>query len=146
MLYVSAAQRVGVLFTAKQESLKNYAVVAAMDQELFDTIPDDLIANSTSHLVYDSSKPLPKAQFIDEFEPVDDFRLVPTDHQAILPKPVQSVVLDVDMKNLGDGKVSYKAFNFSSLLTVLAELCILQQHYLQRTCNTYPLYRSQRER
>lgn len=106
MLYISAAQRVGVLFTAKKDNMKNYAVVAAMDQELFDVIPDDLLPNSTSHLVYDSSKPLPEAKLVDEFEPADDFGLVPTDHQAIFEKPAKSIVLDVDMQNLGDGRVS----------------------------------------
>jgi iron transport multicopper oxidase len=106
MLYISAAQRVGVLFTAKKDTSQNYAVVAAMDQELFDVIPDDLIANSTSHLIYDTSKSLPQAKEVDEFEPLDDFGLVPTDGQKVLEEPVQSVTLDVDMKNLGNGKVS----------------------------------------
>lgn len=109
MLYISAAQRVGVLFTAKKDTSRNYAVVAAMDQELFDVIPDDLIANSTSHLVYDASKPLPQAREVDEFEPLDDFGLVPTDGQNFLEEPVQSVTLDVEMKNLGNGKVGFHA-------------------------------------
>lgn len=100
-----------MLFTAKKDTSRNYAVVAAMDQALFDVIPDDLLPNSTSHLVYSSEKPFPEAEFVSDFnEVVDDFSLVPTDHQAILEKPVSSIVLDVDMQNLGDGKVRFMIF------------------------------------
>jgi iron transport multicopper oxidase len=105
MIYLTAAQRVGVLLTTKDNISHNYAIVAAMDQDLFDSIPDDFRPNSTSHLVYDSSKILPVSRVIDDFEPFDDFKLVPTDNEQIFNDPAQTIILDVVMENLGDGVV-----------------------------------------
>ncbi|RDW67575.1 hypothetical protein BP6252_08971 [Coleophoma cylindrospora] len=110
MLYVTAAQRVGVIFTAKNETSRNYAMVAAMDQEMFDVIPDDLIPNAVSHLVYDASKPLPVPEPVDEFEPIDDFNLIPTDREEIFKNPARTITLNVSMENLGDG-ANYAFFN-----------------------------------
>lgn len=129
MIYLTAAQRVGLLFTAKPDVSQNYAVVAAMDQELFDIIPESLIPNSTSHLVYDSSKPLPVPKLIDIFEPIDDFSLVPTDREPIFSDPARTITLDVVMENLGDGAVSslflvILAYGTSLLMDL--ELCIFQ--------------------
>ena len=40
---------------------------------------------------------------MDEFDPFDDFTLVPTDGQGLLDKVDYSFNLDVAMNNLGDG-------------------------------------------
>ncbi|KAJ4520486.1 hypothetical protein HRR83_002491 [Exophiala dermatitidis] len=104
MLYVTSAQRYGVLLTTKNETDSNFAIVGSMDQDLFDAIPKGLNPNVTSYLVYDDSKPLPTPKEIESFEPFDDFGLVPTDGEELYEDPDLVVQLDVVMDNLGDGK------------------------------------------
>ncbi|OAP56204.1 hypothetical protein AYL99_09383 [Fonsecaea erecta] len=103
MIYVTAAQRYGILLTTKNETDANYAIMGSMDQDLFDVVPEGLNENVTSFLVYDADKPLPKPKFIDEFEPFDDMELIPTDGEELLEDPDLVVQLDVAMDNLGDG-------------------------------------------
>src|SRR5690242_762116 len=45
MVYITAAQRVGILLTTKNETTENFPVVGAMDQDLFDKVPDSLNPN-----------------------------------------------------------------------------------------------------
>lgn len=106
MIYLTAAQRYGVLLTTKNETDANFAIMGSMDQDLFDKIPDGLNPNVTSFLVYDNSKPMPEPKLIDEFAPFDDMLLVPEDGEELLPDPDVTVQLDVVMDNLGDGAVS----------------------------------------
>ncbi|KIX07946.1 uncharacterized protein Z518_02600 [Rhinocladiella mackenziei CBS 650.93] len=110
MIYVTAAQRYGVLLTTKNETDSNFAIMGSMDQELFDQIPDGLNPNVTSFLVYDKSKPMPTPREIDTFEPFDDMTLVPTDGEELYENPDLVVQLDVVMDNLGDG-ANYAFFN-----------------------------------
>ena len=72
-------------------------------QYLFDTIPASLNPNVTGWLVYDESKDLPAAATLDTFDPFDDFTLVPTDNEPLLPEADQTVELTMKMGNLGDG-------------------------------------------
>ncbi|KAA8573678.1 hypothetical protein EYC84_005255 [Monilinia fructicola] len=81
-----------------------------MDTSLFDVLPDDLNWNGTGWLVYDDTKALPAAAFVDEYKDFDDFDLVPHDGMALLPEPDQTVGLDVIMDVLGNGK-PYAFFN-----------------------------------
>lgn len=117
MIYIAPAQRYGVLVTTKNDTSANFAVVGSMDTDLFDTIPDTLNPNVTGWLVYDSSKTLPTAANITEFDPFDDFTLVPTDKMEVLQDPVQSVTLDVVMDNLGNGAVSSSQL----ILTIISD-------------------------
>ena len=110
MIYITAAQRYGLLLTTKNETDVNYAIVGAMDQDLFDKIPNGLISNVTSFLVYDSAAELPKPAFVDEYAPFDDMKLVPVDGEKLFTNPDQSIVLDVAMDNLGNG-ANYAFFN-----------------------------------
>src|SRR5256885_363680 len=59
MIYITAAQRYGVLLTTKNQTEFNYAIHGAMDTELFDTVPETLNPNVTSYLIYNHSQPLP---------------------------------------------------------------------------------------
>lgn len=102
-LYIAAAQRYSVLITTRADVSENFAIVSAMDEELFDVIPDGQNSNVTGWLVYDSEKPLPKPLDVDELDAFDDFALRPVDRQALLPEPDFSFTLDVKMDNLGDG-------------------------------------------
>ena len=101
MLYIAAAQRYGVLLTAKNATDTNFAIVGAMDQDLFDTVPDTLNPNVTSFLVYNPSAALPTPLTLDEYAPFDDITLVPYDQQPLLEDPALSVSLILTMDNLG---------------------------------------------
>ncbi|KAJ3520117.1 hypothetical protein NM208_g13851 [Fusarium decemcellulare] len=125
MIYLSAGQRSSVLVTTKAGS-DNFPIVASMDTDLFDILPDDLNWNVTGWLVYDEAKPLPKPAAVDEFDPFDDIELVPYDEMPRLPKPSKSVELEVIMDNLRDGanyaffnNITYRAPKVPTLYTVL---------------------------
>jgi iron transport multicopper oxidase len=70
---------------------------------LFDTIPTTLNPNVTGWLVYDSSNPLPTPTPVNEFDPFDDFTLVPYDQMPIMPPPSDTTTISFHMGNLGDG-------------------------------------------
>ena len=72
-------------------------------QDLFDVVPASLNPNVTGWLVYDQGDDLPPAATIDSFDPFDDFNLVPSDGEPLLPDPGQTVPLTMKMDNLGDG-------------------------------------------
>lgn len=57
----------------------------------------------TGWLVYDEAKERPVPATIDEFDPFDDFTLVPQDGEKLLENPDFSFSLDLKMGNLGDG-------------------------------------------
>ena len=66
-------------------------------------IPDGLNSNVTGWLVYDDKKDKPAAKDVAEFEPFDDFTLVPEDGEELLDKVDHSITLDLKMDNLDDG-------------------------------------------
>jgi iron transport multicopper oxidase len=72
-------------------------------KDLFDTVPDSLNPNVTGWLVYDQKQPLPEPLLIDEFNPFDDFTLVPQDGLELYEKVDYSFELNFYMGNLGDG-------------------------------------------
>ncbi|RKF58621.1 Iron transport multicopper oxidase FET3 [Golovinomyces cichoracearum] len=115
-LYLSAAQRYSFLLTTKDVKTKNYAFVASMDTELFDNMPKDLNVQSVGFLIYDDTKPIPKPTKVESLDYFDDFNLVPLDKLPLLPTPDQTITLDVDMKNLGNGR-SYAFFNNITYIT-----------------------------
>ncbi|KAK0626772.1 multicopper like protein, partial [Immersiella caudata] len=111
MIYLSAAQRCSFLVTARDNTSANFPVMASMDTDLFDTLPENLNWNVTGWLVYDSEAPLPEPRILEgSFEPFDDMALVPWDGQPLLGEPDQVITLDVIMDNLGDG-ANYAFFN-----------------------------------
>lgn len=102
-LYITPAQRYSVLLTTKTDTSQNFAIVGAMDQDLFDVIPDNLNPNVTGWLVYNEKQPLPVPATVDELDWFDDFDLVPFDRQELYDHVDHSIRLDVTMENLGDG-------------------------------------------
>ena len=102
-LYITPAQRYSVLLTMKDEIKGNFAVVSAMDEELFDVIPEGQNSNVTGWLVYDEELPLPSPPAIRELDYLDDFTLTPVDGIGLFENPDYSFNLDVKMDNLGDG-------------------------------------------
>lgn len=59
--------------------------------------------NVTSWLVYDSKAENPEPKGVDEFNPFDDFTLVPQDGLKQYSEADHTVTLDMKMDNLGDG-------------------------------------------
>lgn len=57
----------------------------------------------TGWLVYSDSADKPAAATIDEFDPYDDFGLVPTDGLELYEEADYTITLDLTMDNLGDG-------------------------------------------
>lgn len=71
-------------------------MLGSLDTTRFDNVPGYLLPNVTGHLVYDSSKPLPPPPTLNDFNIIDDFNLVPLDHQALLPNPDQTITLELN--------------------------------------------------
>ncbi|KAI7854773.1 multicopper oxidase-domain-containing protein [Circinella umbellata] len=63
-VYLTAAQRVSVLVTAKNTTDTNYYLRADMDTDMFDILPEDLDYNLAAPVYYDQSH--------DNFAPADD--------------------------------------------------------------------------
>ncbi|KAK0634673.1 multicopper like protein [Bombardia bombarda] len=128
MIYLSAAQRCSFLITTRNDTTENFPIVASMDTTLFDVLPDDLNWNVTGWLVYDSASPLPAPAVVyEDYDPFDDFTLVPWDNQTLYGEPDQTISLDVIMDNLGDGAnyaffndITYVAPKVPTLYTVLS--------------------------
>ena len=119
MIYLTAAQRYGVLITTRNDSSSNFAMVGSMDtvslieqptgmllidhQDLFDQVPEALNPNVTGWLVYDHDVVKPSPAVLDAFAPFDDYTLVPQDGLEIYSNVDYSFNLDLKMDNLGDG-------------------------------------------
>lgn len=100
LIYLSDAQRMSVLITAKSDTSKNYAFVGAMDPSMFDSVPTTLNLNATGYLVYNTAKPLPSEAptfaSYDSSSNVDDFKLVPYDKLPLFEPVTRQVVLNVN--------------------------------------------------
>lgn len=83
-IYLTVAQRVGVLIHTKKSKDKNYGIAAQMDQAMFDHVPPGVIVDSAGFLVYDDSKPMPTVAPITTLEAPDDMKMVPWDKQEPL--------------------------------------------------------------
>ncbi|GAB7341808.1 hypothetical protein MBLNU457_g0135t2 [Dothideomycetes sp. NU457] len=77
LIYLSAAQRYSVLVTAKNTTDTNFPMMASMDTDLFDTIPDGLNWNVTGWLVYDKMATLPAAAEVEGTAAFNDISYVP---------------------------------------------------------------------
>ncbi|EON96306.1 putative iron transport multicopper oxidase fet3 protein [Phaeoacremonium minimum UCRPA7] len=112
MIYISAAQRCSFLVTTRNDTSANFPIVGSMDTTLFDTLPDDLNWNVTGWLVYDDSKPLPDAAFVDDLDGTvyDDIQLVPYDNTTLYGEADHEIHFQVIMDNLNDG-ANYAFFN-----------------------------------
>lgn len=83
--------------------MKYPAETKYLNKDLFDTIPATLNTNVTSWLVYNDTVDIPSARGVDEFQPFDDFNLVPVDGVERYSAANHTITLDVKMDNLGDG-------------------------------------------
>lgn len=135
-LYLSVAQRVGILLHTKSTANENYRFLNILDEDMLDLLPEDLQLVSTNWVRYNDYKPLPEVfpigyhhyeKLIESLKPFDDFKLNPFDKEEALPEPDHKVELNFVMDNLGDGvnyaffnDISYVAPKVPTLLTVLS--------------------------
>ncbi|RLV89395.1 Iron transport multicopper oxidase FET3 [Spathaspora sp. JA1] len=110
MLYITVAQRYGVLITTKNQTAKNFAFMTRVDIDMLDLIPDDLQLNTTNYIVYNESAPLPAPYTVDALEYLDDFNLRPLSNTTLFDDADYTITLDVVMDNLANG-VNYAFFN-----------------------------------
>lgn len=127
MIYIATGQRYSVLVTMKNDTGTNYPMMGSMDTDLFDTIPSSLNWNVTGWLMYDESADFPAMPEMAEFDPFDDFDLVPSDGEGALGTPDYTITLDLTMNNLEDGAnyaffndISYTAPKVPTLMTALS--------------------------
>lgn len=97
-IYLTVAQRVGVLIDSHKTTRKNYAIMAQMDQDMFDHVPPNVLINSAGFLVYDDKKPLPTVTPITTLKATDDMQLVPYDKTPPLPVDHQ-IKMDFVLQN-----------------------------------------------
>ena len=95
-VYLAVAQRYGVLLKTKPDASKNYAMLGSLDTTRFDNVPSYLLPNVTGYLVYDNTKPLPAPPTLNDFNVIDDFILVPLDHQQLLQNADQIITLELN--------------------------------------------------
>lgn len=110
MLYITVAQRYGVLIHTKNDTSKNYAFMNKFDDGMFDVVPDDLILNSTNTISYNSDLPKASEYIVDDLDFLDDFYLQPLNNETLMDDADHTITIDVAMDNLGNG-VNYAFFN-----------------------------------
>lgn len=127
LIYITVAQRYSFLLTTKNDTSKNFAIQQNVDQDMLDTLPDDLVVNATSFLVYSEDNDQPEEYVLDEYDILDDFYLVPVSRTELYPDADQTITVDVIMDNLINGvnyaffsNLTYVAPKTPTLLTVLA--------------------------
>ena len=128
LIYITVAQRYGVLITTKNSTDKNYAFMNRVDIDMLDVIPDELELNGTNYIEYNSKADKPEPYLLDSIDDYfDDFYLKPLSKEKLLDDADYTITVDVQMDNLGNG-VNYAFFNnityttpkVPTLLTVLS--------------------------
>lgn len=101
-LYLAVAQRYGVLLKTKNTTHQNYAVLAKLDETMFDGFPDippEVNPNVNAWLVYNQLEPLPPPLNVSldtlNSTIIDDFTLIPYDNEPLLENPSQTFVLEL---------------------------------------------------
>lgn len=114
MVYISAAQRYGILVTTKNTTDRNFPIVTVADSTLLDGIPTNLQLNYTNWLQYNESAPHPQANVTasvsSDLVPINDMSLTPYDHMPLLPDPDVEINITVSGMNLMTGN-SYMFLN-----------------------------------
>lgn len=150
LVYLSDAQRMSVLITAKPNANNNYAFVGAMDPSMFDSVPSSLNLNATGYLVYNTAKALPtQAPTFGSYSGgLDDFGLVPYDKLPLFGPVTRQVVLNVD-SGVVDNQNRYLLLTPVAVRCCLAEMLYQvhdQQHNLRRAESTLTLHSLKRRK
>ncbi|KAI7905432.1 multicopper oxidase-domain-containing protein [Cokeromyces recurvatus] len=92
-VFLTAAQRISVLVTAKNTTDTNYYMHADMNTDMFDILPDDLLYNLTIPLYYNKNS--------NTFAPSEDVGMASTfDEMALIPKQIERAELYDQLVNL----------------------------------------------
>jgi iron transport multicopper oxidase len=127
-LYIATAQRYAVLLTTKPDASSNYAIMASMDVDGFDSTPDYLVQNVTAALIYNelAAYPTAAAPLMDTSK-LDEFDLVPYDQQPLLSgEPDVTLTLDLsffeqdDQNRAGFNNITYLSQVVPTLATALS--------------------------
>ncbi|CDF91894.1 ZYBA0S15-01002g1_1 [Zygosaccharomyces bailii CLIB 213] len=112
LLYVATGQRVSVLVKAKEtDPGRNFALMQIIDESMLDVTPPELVLNWTHQIAYSRNYPKPKPIDVGNLDDAaEEFYLSPLDGRELYDDYDLQIVLDVRMKNLGDG-VKYAFFN-----------------------------------
>jgi len=98
-IYISAAQRMDVLLTAKPTVDQNYYFASSADQDMYGGDFDISNPVAYGYLVYNSKLPLPPVSAPLDDDPAEDFTLVPLDRQAILSPVTQTITINMVFDN-----------------------------------------------
>ncbi|KAG2209631.1 hypothetical protein INT46_007323 [Mucor plumbeus] len=127
-IYLTAAQRISVLVTAKNTTDTNYYMHADLNSEMYDIIPDDLILNITAPLWYNNqSTTFAASEDVGMGSTFDDMTLVPVAIEKAVPFDKQ-INLTFDFQVTTDGinrgmfnEIPYLSPKVPSLNTMLSE-------------------------
>ncbi|KAL0091079.1 multicopper oxidase [Phycomyces blakesleeanus] len=115
-IYLTAAQRISVLVTAKNSTELNYLFHADMDIDMFDILPEDLVTNITANIMYDASHSnFAESQDLGMGSEFDDIDLPPL-YPASAVEPDQQVNLTFNFDVTTDG-INRGMFNELPYLT-----------------------------
>ncbi|ORX49058.1 hypothetical protein DM01DRAFT_1338235 [Hesseltinella vesiculosa] len=101
--YLTAAQRISVLVTAKNDTSTNYYLHADMDTVMFDKMPEGLNPNITAPIRYNQGNNFGPSAGTGGVSTFDDFALVPYINATGLPNPDDHVNLTVSFEVTTDG-------------------------------------------
>ncbi|KAI8967984.1 multicopper oxidase-domain-containing protein [Mycotypha africana] len=127
-VYLTAAQRISVLVTAKNSTDTNYYMHADMNTDMYDVLPDDLLYNLTIPLYYNNqSNVFAASEDVGMEGTFDDMKLAPIEVARAVPFDHQ-VNLTVDFQVTTDGinrgmfnEVPYLMPKVPTLNTVLSQ-------------------------
>jgi iron transport multicopper oxidase len=97
-IYVAVGQRYDILFTAKSSTKKNYFFISSIDQSMIGGDFTIVYPNAFGYLIYNPALPLP-ALYEPDFNPIDDFGLVPYDNERILKPVTHQIVINMIFQN-----------------------------------------------
>lgn len=127
-VYLTTAQRISVLVTAKNTTDTNYYIHADMNSDMFDTVPSDLAVNITQVLYYNkNSTQFAPSEDVGMASTFDDFGLVPLEIEDAVNFDYQAnLTFDFDVTTNGINRgmfndVPYLMPKVPTLNTLLSE-------------------------
>ncbi|KAG0147247.1 hypothetical protein CROQUDRAFT_61959 [Cronartium quercuum f. sp. fusiforme G11] len=108
-LSLSVAQRYSVLVTARNDTRSNWHMHANYDSDMFDSVPDKLVLNYTSSIIYEPTAPMAPDEPFSSYDMTNDTAFQPKIVQRIL-KPTRPIELNAFFATFDNG-INRGAFN-----------------------------------
>jgi iron transport multicopper oxidase len=139
LVSIAVAQRYSILVTARNDTSQNWPMHANLDPDMYDKVPDNLVLNITSTLVYGEGNAMGSDRpTVDAYKYFDDVALVP-----VVPLPMVEAdvthTLSFDFTTYKDGK-NYAAFNSKSYVSPLTPSLLTSQTMLLNETSTSDVY------